>query len=66
MSKHKRSVKSETIRAYTGGAGTARTGQNPAAAGGICLHQTCACGATRKVNQNGRHAERGEWTVTPS
>jgi len=34
---------------------------NEAAHGGTCEVHTCRCGATRKVNVNGRHIERGDW-----
>ena len=40
--------------------------ENPAAHGNVCRHQTCNCGATRRVNINGGHREAGEWIeVTP-
>jgi len=35
--------------------------ENRAAHGGTCEEHTCRCGATRRVNVNGRHIERGEW-----
>lgn len=35
--------------------------QNPKAHGWMTLHQTCACGATRRINRNGTHTERGIW-----
>jgi len=35
--------------------------ENPAAHGGVTLVHYCACGATRRTNQNGRHIERGPW-----
>lgn len=34
---------------------------NPAAHGGVAWLEHCSCGATREVNTNGRHEERGEW-----
>jgi len=33
-----------------------------AAHGGVCYVHACKCGATRKINNNGRHSERGPWT----
>lgn len=47
---------------YTRSVGTARTGQEPRAAGGITVTQHCACGATRQVNRNRGYEEHGEWT----
>lgn len=38
--------------------------QNPAAHGGICEREFCACGATRDWNLNGSHVERGSWEVS--
>ena len=37
------------------------TEENKAAHGGLCYSEVCACGATRKVNQNGRHFEYAPW-----
>mgnify|MGYP000909931641 CR=1 FL=1 len=34
---------------------------NEAAHGNVTEEHTCTCGATRKVNVNGRHIERGPW-----
>ena len=34
---------------------------NPAAHGGLLVHDTCRCSATRLTNVNGRHIERGRW-----
>jgi hypothetical protein len=34
-----------------------------AAHGNITRHATCACGASRRMNINGRHVEAGAWTV---
>lgn len=36
---------------------------NPAAHGNITEHEVCACGATRAVNVNGLHVERGPWKL---
>lgn len=35
---------------------------NPSAHGGVCIVETCRCGATRHTNRNGQHEERGTWT----
>lgn len=35
--------------------------ENPAAHGNVTEWQTCRCGATRAVNVNGLHVERGPW-----
>ena len=35
--------------------------ENRAAHGNICRIERCACGAIRRTNINGQHAERGEW-----
>ena len=35
--------------------------RNPAADGNICTHEECGCGATRRINLNGRHRETGPW-----
>ena len=34
---------------------------NPAAHGGICVVQTCGCGAARRINANQNHEETGRW-----
>ncbi len=52
-----RPVKS-AIRPFFGPVSTTPT---RAAHGGICIHETCICGATRRQNRNGRHLERGVW-----
>ncbi len=36
--------------------------ENRAAHGNVCEVFTCKCGATRLVNINGNHIERGDWT----
>lgn len=47
---------------YAGGVGTAETGQEPRAAGGISLTETCLdCGARRKINRNQQWQEFGPW-----
>ena len=37
------------------------THQEPAAAGGICTVDVCACGARRYTNSNGRYHESSPW-----
>lgn len=52
----------ETVRGYTGGVAVhLYKEQEPRAAGGITLHQTCACGAERRVNENAGYQELGVW-----
>lgn len=53
-----RSKRSEQ-RPFTGAVVSER--QNRAAHGGYCRHEECRCGATRRVNVNGQHVERGPW-----
>lgn len=59
MHRHKHKAVYEEDRAfmYPVAAGE----ENPAAHGNITRHQWCSCGATRKVNINGRHREIGPW-----
>ena len=33
----------------------------PRSHGGICIVSTCACGAVRRENRNGRFSEKSEW-----
>jgi len=62
MANHKHTVKTESKPyGYRGGVATRATGQEPRAAGGICVRQECACGAYREVNKNNGYAERGPW-----
>lgn len=35
---------------------------NPASHGGVVDLEECSCGATRSLNINGSHIERGSWT----
>lgn len=35
---------------------------NPAAHGGVCFVQRCACGARRVVNASAGYLEYGDWT----
>ena len=48
----------ESDRCFTG---PVSRQQNQAAHGGITRTETCRCGATRRVNVNGRHEEAGDW-----
>jgi hypothetical protein len=60
MTAHKhRSKKAHTIPFF----GAVSSKANPAAHGGSCNVFECACGATKKVNVNGTHLEKGEWVV---
>lgn len=43
--------------------GPVNTNKRRAAHGNICVRETCRCGATRLVNRNGVHVERGHWTA---
>jgi hypothetical protein len=57
-------------RAATSGPASAYLGpvrravrQNRQAHGGVTYVETCACGAAKVVNRNGRHAEHGPWDM---
>lgn len=68
MSHHRHRPKTRKIQAYMGPVTSDVTGyhqQNPAAHGGICRVDVCACGAIRRTNVNGRHTERGRWHGGP-
>jgi len=39
--------------------------ERPAAHGNVTLVETCRCGAERRTNVNGRHAEQGSWVLAP-
>jgi hypothetical protein len=56
---HVHRVKTVEIRCFLG---PVAQKQNQAAHGGHCRHETCRCGARRRVNVNGLHTERGRWT----
>ena len=58
MKIHKHKPATESIRCFTA---PVAYPENPAAHGNICISQTCSCGATRRINKNGRHIERGPW-----
>lgn len=40
--------------------------QNRAAHGGVCVVETCRCGARRATNVNGSHQEEGAWHLDPA
>jgi len=62
MTKHKHTAKAEETLAYMGGvANYPRTHQEPRAAGGICIVETCACGEVRRTNRNQGHRETSGW-----
>ena len=55
---HRHRVKTEETYLY---AHPVAWPENPSAHGNVTLHQTCSCGALRKINVNGRHREMGDW-----
>lgn len=58
-----RQAEADSTRCYTGPVrfdGRA----NPAAHGGVCFVQRCACGARRVVNASAGHREIGAWEVS--
>lgn len=55
---HRAVPKKQKIRGYTT---PVKYPQNSAAHGNVCVHDYCACGASRATNVNGRHIERGPW-----
>jgi len=57
---HKHHAKTSETRPFWGPVATGARA-NPAAHGGITRRETCSCGATRKVNVNGVHVEKGRW-----
>jgi len=58
--KHTHRTKASETRAFTGPVASGGR-ENRAAHGGYCRHEECRCGATRRVNVNGQHVERGPW-----
>lgn len=58
MSQHRHKAEKSIDRPYMG---PVATRENRAAHGGICVVEICACGATRRTNINGNHAEAGKW-----
>jgi hypothetical protein len=58
INRHKHRVIRAEVRCFSG---PVKQPQNVAAHGGVTETQHCACGATRKVNVNGRHEECGSW-----
>jgi hypothetical protein len=43
-------------------AGPVSRNENPAAHGGVTVHETCADGYVRRENVNGLHVEEGSWS----
>jgi hypothetical protein len=62
-STHRHSVFSSVDRGFTD---AVSRDENRAAHGNICVIDTCKCGATRRINVNGTHIERGAWIVAVS
>ena len=60
---HKHKTQSKTTIGYRYPVGPASR-QDERAHGGVCHVETCACGAQRETNANGRHVERGFWQQT--
>ena len=61
---HQHKIKTSTDRGFTGPVTDETAGryaQNQAAHGNIVRIDTCACGAVRRTNINGRHREYGRW-----
>lgn len=61
MSTHRHRCATSIIVGYTGTVPRPVCGENRAAHGAVCVVETCACGAVRRTNSNGRHDERGAW-----
>jgi hypothetical protein len=60
---HRHRVASTDYRPFVG---PVAQPQNQAAHGNVTLHQGCRCGAVRRVNVNGHHAEYGAWSESES
>jgi hypothetical protein len=60
---HRHKAETERIGAYTGGITEPDGTQEPRAHGGIRVHETCACGATRTTNRNQGYRESTGWVV---
>jgi len=58
---HQHRTSSTRTVPYTTPAVTDPAKQNRAAHGNIAVEDHCACGAVRRTNINGSHAERGPW-----
>ena len=51
-----------SVAIYSSSRGRWLTEENRAAHGGIAWTETCLdCGATRNINSNGNHVEKGPW-----
>ena len=59
---HRHRAKTRETRGYMGTV-RAPVEENRAAHGGVTHVDTCACGARRETNSNGRFVERGQWVV---
>jgi len=57
---HVHKAKTSETRPFWGPVATGAR-ENRAAHGGYTRRETCSCGATRKVNVNGAHVEKGRW-----
>jgi len=60
MEQHTHCPETSEIRPFFGAVAFPET---RAAHGGVCEVATCSCGATRRTNRNGSHAEFGKWLV---
>lgn len=58
---HRHMAESSQEVCFSGSVNKRGTDENPMAHGNICVIETCACGATRRTNVNGRHTEEGDW-----
>jgi hypothetical protein len=73
VTRHRHHPEIERTVGYSGGVArvSAATGkplagsshQEPSAAGGICIVQTCACGAIRRTNRNQGWRETSGWVA---
>lgn len=59
---HRHKAKTETTIGYRYPVGPPHL-QRPRAHGGVCHVETCACGARRETNSNGRSKETTGWIV---
>ena len=57
---HKHKMKTEVTRAWAYCVNP-HSGCSGAAHGAVTRVQTCSCGATRRIEGNGRHATKGQW-----
>ena len=59
MEKHKHKVEKESTQPFFGCVSVSKC--DPRSHGGITEVQSCACGATRKINRNQFFKETGKW-----